>query len=163
MCPGGATCLHTSLHLFFTDSTNSRLIQTLEEAPLHLFLFFTDSTNSRLIQILEEAPLHLFLFFTDSTNGRLIQTLEEAFIILHLFFCCFFSSDSTNSRLILTLEEAYKQMKHLPSPPVYTSICQMLALQYMELSPLKAAFYLAESIAVTFRHQSLINAARKIR
>jgi hypothetical protein len=160
MCPGGATCLHTSLHLFFTDSTNSRLIQILEEAPLHLFLFFTDSTNSRLIQILEEAPLHLFLFFTDSTNSRLIQTLEEAFIILHLF--CFFS-DSTNSRLIQTLEEAYKQMKHLPSPPVYTSICQMLALQYMELSPLKAAFYLAESIAVTFRHQSLINAARKIR
>ena len=160
MCPGGAICLHTSLHLFFTDSTNSQLIQTLEEPPLHLFLFFTDSTNSRLIQILEEAPLHLFLFFTDSTNSRLIQTLEEAFIILHLF--CFFS-DSTNSRLIQTLEEAYKQMKHLPSPPVYTSICQMLALQYMELSPLKAAFYLAESIAVTFRHQSLINAARKIR
>ncbi|CAC5385173.1 ESP1 [Mytilus coruscus] len=72
-------------------------------------------------------------------------------------------SQTSNNQLIQTLEEAYKQVQHLPSPPVYSSICHMLALQYMDSFPLKAAFYLAESIAVTFRHQSLVNASRKIR
>ncbi|XP_076092689.1 uncharacterized protein LOC143064061 [Mytilus galloprovincialis] len=72
-------------------------------------------------------------------------------------------SQTSNNQLIETLEEAYKQVQHLPSPPVYSSICHMLALQYMDSFPLKAAFYLAESIAVTFRHQSLVNASRKIR
>lgn len=78
------------------------------------------------------------------------------------FTICFLHY-TANNQLIETLEEAYKQVQHLPSPPVYSSICHMLALQYMDSFPLKAAFYLAESIAVTFRHQSLVNASRKIR
>ncbi|XP_061181389.1 uncharacterized protein LOC133189955 [Saccostrea echinata] len=61
------------------------------------------------------------------------------------------------------LEVAFEQARHLPTTGLYTSICNLLALQYIDTCPLKAAYYLTEGMVVTFRHQSLVNCSRKIR
>lgn len=61
------------------------------------------------------------------------------------------------------LEVAFEQARHLPTTGLYSAICNLLALQYLELCPLKAAYYLTEGMVVTFRHQSLVNCSRKIR
>ncbi|OWF40766.1 uncharacterized protein LOC110463375 [Mizuhopecten yessoensis] len=62
-----------------------------------------------------------------------------------------------------TLEKAFQQVHHMPSPGLYSQICHMKALHHLESSPLKAAFYLCEALAVTFRHQALVNSGKKIR
>ena len=61
------------------------------------------------------------------------------------------------------LELAFEQARHLPTTGLYSSLCNLLALQYIHTCPLKAAYYLTEGMVVTFRHQSLVNCSRKIR
>lgn len=74
------------------------------------------------------------------------------------------SADSQKEEdLTSMLEVAFEQARHLPTTGLYSSICNLLALQYLELCPLKAAYYLTEGMVVTFRHQSLVNCSRKIR
>ncbi|XP_033761425.1 uncharacterized protein LOC117343195 [Pecten maximus] len=62
-----------------------------------------------------------------------------------------------------TLDKAFQQVQHMPSPTLYSHICHMKCLQHLKLSPLKAAFYLCEALAITFRHQALVNSGKKIR
>ncbi|XP_060075951.1 uncharacterized protein LOC132555621 [Ylistrum balloti] len=76
--------------------------------------------------------------------------------------------DSSEARqldtsLVDTLEKAFQQVRHMPSPGLYSQICHIKCLQHIESSPLKAAFYLCEALAITFRHQALVNSGKKIR
>ncbi|ESP02877.1 hypothetical protein LOTGIDRAFT_230378 [Lottia gigantea] len=73
------------------------------------------------------------------------------------------TNPDNNEEIIKKLEMSYQQVCHFPSNPYYPVICKLLALQYRTLSPYKTAFYLTESAAVTFRHQTLIDIGKKIR
>lgn len=96
--------------------------------------------------------------------GQTIKLLEMLLIGLLFSLYTLISADSSKEEgLTSMLEVAFEQARHLPTTGLYSSICNLLALQYLELCPLKAAYYLTEGMVVTFRHQSLVNCSRKIR
>jgi len=74
------------------------------------------------------------------------------------------SNDASCSDDILKkLQELYHQLSRLPPSPQHGDICNMLAMCYLDRDPRQAAFYLCDGLAVTFRHQLMLNLARKVR
>lgn len=61
------------------------------------------------------------------------------------------------------LQAVYQETSHLPKCPEHRKICHMLALRHLATDPVKAAFYLNEAMALTFRHQALLNLCQQIR
>ncbi|KAK3602692.1 hypothetical protein CHS0354_017898 [Potamilus streckersoni] len=73
------------------------------------------------------------------------------------------SSGNEGFDTIAILEKTYQQICHFPGCPLFNSVCQTLAQQYIDTNPVRAAFLLSEAVAVTFRHQSILNIGRRIR
>ncbi|KAL4228695.1 Separin [Mactra antiquata] len=65
--------------------------------------------------------------------------------------------------IISTLESLYARLCQFPPNPQHSDTCHMLALHHMEKNPKRAAFLLSDAMAVTFRHQVLLNSNRKAR
>lgn len=95
----------------------------------------------------------------------MLSNVHISFVIVHYFSLKSSISDMTmtDATTISTLERAFNQIKHFPPCQTYTTLCQMLALQYLPTSPTKTAYYLTEAVAVTFRHQAMMNTGKKFR
>ncbi|XP_052258977.1 uncharacterized protein LOC127863473 isoform X2 [Dreissena polymorpha] len=80
-------------------------------------------------------------------------------------------ADTVSSRTDLTagedifehLHDLYKRLCKLPPSPQHAEVCYALALRYAGTDQTKAAFYLSDGVAITFRHQLRLNIARKLR
>ncbi|XP_053408067.1 uncharacterized protein LOC123559936 [Mercenaria mercenaria] len=65
------------------------------------------------------------------------------------------------SDIISALECLYERLCKFPPNPQHSDVCHMLALHYLDTDPQRAAFLLSDAMAVTFRHQVLLNLGRK--
>ena len=73
------------------------------------------------------------------------------------------TSSPDQQDIISALENVYQQIRRLAPYPQHSDICQILALHHLHTNPRRAAFLLSDSIAVTFRHQAMLNLNKKVR
>ncbi|WAR04410.1 ESPL1-like protein [Mya arenaria] len=76
---------------------------------------------------------------------------------------CVANEGETSAEIFSTLEFLYNQMSCRPPSPQHADLCNLLAYHHFERDTVKAAFYLSDGLAVTFRHQLLLNQTKKMR